>query len=193
METQIPTHPHLKLVSPTSHTANNTTSTPDPQAEEFTPLPFYPWDTRPDTVPLDTDECATALHLGQGSLIRAAQLLKTAPHRLARVMRAHPNLARIQNEANELTVAHAHDELLQALSSDSDRRREWAATKILASRAAQSHPFAPAPTQPSTTQQLSLSAAGRSIVFRWRTDADDALQPPSLQPPSSLTIEHDPA
>ena len=141
--------------------------------QEFLPLPHYPWDQRPDSLPIDPDEAATAIHLAQGSLIRAASFLKVPPHRLARTLRAHPSLARIQNEANELTVAQAHDELLNALSSDNDRRREWASTKILASRAAASHPFAPAPAGASASLTLTSPTGDRRLTFRWRTDADD--------------------
>ena len=159
-------HPHLKLVDNTIDHSHDS---------EFLPLPYYPWETRPDAVPLDADEVATALYIAQGSLVRAALLLKTPPTRVARTIRSHPRLNRVIEEQNQLTVAQAHSELLDALASPNDRRREWAAAKILASRVAAAHPFAPAPPQPSA-QQTSLSLSntqnGRTLTFRWRTDAD---------------------
>ena len=30
---------------------------------EFLPLPYFPYDERPVTVPLDVEECATALYI----------------------------------------------------------------------------------------------------------------------------------
>ena len=159
--------PYLTLVDP--HTASE-------HDQEFTPLPYYPWDERPLTLPLDSDECATAIHLAQGDLPRAAELLKVPLYKLNRALAHHPRLARIFREANDLAIARAAAEYLRALDSPSDRRREWGATKILASRAAVSHPFSPAPSQPNAAAaslSLTSTAAGRTLVFRWRTDADD--------------------
>ena len=42
-------------------------------------------------------------------------------------------------------VQRAMGELIRALDSPSNRRREWAAERILASYMARDHPFAPAP------------------------------------------------
>ena len=171
--------PHLTLVTPT-HTQSE-------HDQEFTPLPFYPFTERPVTLPLDPDECATAIHLAQGDLPKASDLLKVPQFKLEREVRRHPNLARILNEELQIAVSRSRSELLTALASPNDRRREWAASKILASRIAQNDPFAPAPAQPSATQaslSLTNTAAGRTLVFRWRTDADET------QP---VTIDHEPS
>jgi hypothetical protein len=171
--------PHLTLVTPT-HTQSE-------HDQEFTPLPFYGWAERPSTLPLDPDECATAIHIAQGDLPKAADLLKVPQFKLERQIRHHPNLARILNEALQIAVSKSRSELLTALDSPNDRRREWEATKNLASRIAQNDPFAPAPAQPSAAQaslSLTSSAAGRTLVFRWRTDADE------IQP---VTIDHEPS
>jgi hypothetical protein len=158
-------HPHLTLVDPSKSKEHD---------EEFIPLPFYPWDSRPPSLPLDPDECATAIHIAQGDLPAAANLLKVPLHKLNRQIRNHPRLARVLQETNELTVARAASEYINALSSPSERRREWASTKIMASRAAAQHPFSPAPAQPNAqSASLSLTDAGRTLTFRWRTDADD--------------------
>ena len=170
-------HPHLTLVTP------NTTTDHD---QEFIPLPFYGWTERPSTLPLDPDECATAIHIANGDIPAAAALLKVPQFKLERQIRHHPNLARILNEELQIAVSKSRSELLTALASPNDRRREWAATKILASRIAQNDPFAPAPAQPSAqaaSLSLTSSAAGRTLVFRWRTDADET------QP---VTIDHEP-
>jgi hypothetical protein len=34
-----------------------------PSPDEFFPLPFFPYKERPLTIPLDIEECATALYL----------------------------------------------------------------------------------------------------------------------------------
>lgn len=109
-------HPHLTLVDPHKMGEHD---------REFIPLPYYPWESRPETVPLDTDECATAIHIARGHIPRAADLLKVAEFKLARMVRHHPHLARIQSEELELEVHKAAWEYSKALDSDNDRRREW--------------------------------------------------------------------
>lgn len=167
--------PYLTLVDP-----NRLTD----QDAEFLPLPYYPWDERPFTFPLDQDECATALHLTGGDLPNAAKLLRVPLHKLNRQVVHHPRLQRVIIEAHTLATHRAAAEYLRALDSDNDRRREWGAVKILASRAAQQHPFSPAPAQPSTAH-LSVNAPNaRTLTFRWRTDADD-------QAAQAKVIDHD--
>jgi hypothetical protein len=157
--------PYLTLVDPDRDRSRD---------EEFSPLPYYGWDERPSTLPLDPDECATAIHLAQGDLPAAAALLKVPHHKLHRQVVIHPRLARVLSESLALAHNRAASEYIRALDSPSDRRREWAAAKILSTRSAASHPFAPAPPQPSTAS-LSLQQSGpsRTLTFRWRTDEDD--------------------
>jgi hypothetical protein len=66
-----------------------------PQPDEFLPLPYFLWDCRPETLPLDVDEIATALFLGQAHLGKAAERLKVSEKRLKRSIRANPKLLRL--------------------------------------------------------------------------------------------------
>ena len=68
----------------------------EPSPAEFEPLPFYPFDERSLSLPLDVEECATALYLAHGALNRAAELLKVSPARLNRVVRRSPRLQRLR-------------------------------------------------------------------------------------------------
>ena len=153
-------HPHLTLVDPNRSTEHD---------QEFIPLPFYGWAERPATLPLDPDECATAIHIARGDIPAAAALLKIPQFKLEREVRRHPNLARILNEELQIAVSRSRSELLTALESPNDRRREWAATKILASRIAQSDPFSPAPPQPGAVQAASVTLTDREIIFSWQS------------------------
>jgi hypothetical protein len=63
---------------------------------EFVPLPYIAWDSRPETLPLDVDECAAAIYLSHGDIGTAAALLKVSPARLNRVVRASPRLMRLK-------------------------------------------------------------------------------------------------
>jgi hypothetical protein len=58
---------------------------PDPS--EFLPLPLFVWDSRPETLPLDTEEIATAIYLSNGDLKAAADLLKVTVWHLRKPIR----------------------------------------------------------------------------------------------------------
>lgn len=158
--------PYLTLVDDSSRSETS-------QDSEFLPLPFYPWDERPPHLVLELEECETAIHLAQGHLPKAAELLKVPLYRLNRQIVRHPRLQRIYQEAATLLAHRAAGELIDALDSPNDRRREWAATKILSIKAVADHPFAPAPPQPSTASlSLTQTPSSRTITFRFRTDED---------------------
>jgi hypothetical protein len=67
-------------------------------AEEFVVLPYFPWESRPETLPLDVDECMTAVFLARGDIRAAASLLKVTPARLNRLIRRVPKLARLRDD-----------------------------------------------------------------------------------------------
>jgi hypothetical protein len=164
--------PYLTLV-------DNTEPTHD---EEFAPLPFYPWDERPSTLPVDHDEAATAIHLANGDVVLAAQLLKIPIVRLTRLVKQSPRLQRILDESFSVALAKAASIPLRTLfNPDANQRAlEWASKLVLSSRLAAHHPLAPAPATPSAqTASLQLNTQQRTLTFRWRTDADDLQPDPS--------------
>jgi hypothetical protein len=158
--------PHLTLVDP-SFSADHDA--------EFLPLPYYSWDERPHTLPIDHDEAATAIHLAHGDPAHAARLLKVPAVRLNRMLRQSPRLQRVLEEERQVTNDVAASIPIQTLfDPNADARRlEWASTKVLQSRVAIGHPYSPAPAT-SITANASLTAnpVQRTITFRWRTDAD---------------------
>ena len=83
--------PHLTLVTPT-HTHNVTTTRSSFHSHSIR------WTERPATLPLDPDECATAIHIAKGDIPAAAALLKVPQFKLEREIRRHPNLAGFSNE-----------------------------------------------------------------------------------------------
>ena len=67
-------------------------------ASEFEPLPFYPFDERSLSLPLDVEEAATAIYLARGDIGAAAALLKVTPARLNRVVRGSLRLQRLRDD-----------------------------------------------------------------------------------------------
>jgi hypothetical protein len=134
---------------------------------EFLPLPYYPFDQRPDTLPLDADEAATAIHLSRGDLDAAAALLKTPTHVLNRLVKRSPRLQAVLAESFELTLIKAASIPIRTLfDPDADARRlEWASSKVLSSRLASGHPLSPAPAGSSTS--MTVNQDNREITIHW--------------------------
>ena len=66
-----------------------------PDASEFVCLPYFPWLERPEHLPLEVDEIATALFLAHGNVAGAAELLKVTQPRLKRSIRKSFYLQRL--------------------------------------------------------------------------------------------------
>ena len=141
----------------------------------FCLCPYYPYDRRPSTTPIDVEECATALYLAEGEIALAAQTLKVEPLRLVRVIRRSPRLTRLHQELVSLLNDKVHHEYARAFRDEDDRRREWAASKVSQTRQFQDHPLAP--TTQSASPTLALGGPAK-IIISW----DDG----------PTTIEHDP-
>jgi hypothetical protein len=139
--------------------------------EEFLPLPYFGWDERPPSVPLDADECATAIHIAHGELERASALLKVPLHRLTRFVRHSPRLQRVLDESLQHVLIRAASVAIDTLfdpGADA-RRREWASSKVLSSRLARGHPLSPASDDGPT---VTVNQA-REIIFRWKAPGND--------------------
>jgi hypothetical protein len=158
-------HPHLTLVDPNYSTHD----------DEFIPLPAYPWNERPNALPLTHDEAATAIYLSHGDTQAAALLLRVPFIRLNRLLRQSPRLQTILRESLDEVLARAVSLPISTLfSPDSNQRaKEWAASTVLKSKLAANHPLAPNPAG-AQAQSLTVSQADREIVFRWRSPTDDA-------------------
>ena len=90
-----------------------------------------PWAQRPAELPLNVEECRTALWRNRGNVTKAADLLKTTPERLRRFIRASPYLSAQQEEAQEQLLDVAEDNLYEALVDNSDTVRRDMATKFV--------------------------------------------------------------
>ena len=108
-----------------------------------------------------------------GDICKAARELGVPGPDLRRLTWAQPSLYTNALEEHELVVQRAVGELIRALDSPNDRRREWAAEKILSSYLARDHLFAPARRGRARAQ----TSEPASIVLKW-ADAD-AVTPPA--------------
>lgn len=90
---------------------------------DLIPLPTMPYDERPSSLPLDVEECRTALWLDRGNISKAAERLKISPVRLRSFVSKSPRLTEEQNEAREQILDIAEDVVHEALTDEVDASR----------------------------------------------------------------------
>jgi hypothetical protein len=108
--------------------------TDDRLPDDLVPLPTAPYSERPVSLPLDVEECRTAIWRCRGNVSEAAGLLKVTPGRLRSFVRASPRLSAEVAEAREQLVDIAEDVAYDALTTaDDPGRRESMARFVLGS------------------------------------------------------------
>ena len=116
-----------------------------------------------------------------GHIPAAARELGVPGPDLRRLTWAQPSLYKNALEEHELVVQRAMGEVIRALDSPNDRRREWAAEKIMSSYMARNDPFAPA-RRGARVQ----SSEAVNFTFRWaEPTAAETVAPPILLPPDA--------
>lgn len=90
---------------------------------DLIPLPTMPFDERPAALPLNIEECRTALWLCRGNISEAAKRLKTTPVRLRAFVKGSPRLSAEVEEARQQLVDIAEDVAYDALTDEADPGR----------------------------------------------------------------------
>jgi hypothetical protein len=99
---------------------------------DLRPLPTMPYSERPIELPLDVEECRTAIWKCRGNVSSAADLLKIPSSRLRTFISKSPYLSAEQKEANERLVDIAEDVVYDALTDNDDpSRRDTMARFVL--------------------------------------------------------------
>ena len=80
------------------------------------PLPTMPWDERPAELPLDIEECRTALWQTDGNITRAAVILKVTSTRLRNFVKASAYLTAEAEEFRNRIVDKAEEVVIEALN-----------------------------------------------------------------------------
>lgn len=94
-------------------------------------LPTMPYDVRPTELPLDIEECRTALWRSAGNITKAAELLKVSSLRLRAFIRKSPYLSAEAAEAQEQIKDLAEDIVVEALTDSEDAQRRDAMAKFV--------------------------------------------------------------
>lgn len=99
--------------------------------QDLIPLPTMPYDVRPDSLPLDVEECRTALWHVRGNVTEAAKVLKTSPLRLRNFIKASPRLQNEQKEMLDGLMDKAVDVVAEALEDPDVSRKDAMARFVI--------------------------------------------------------------
>lgn len=86
-------------------------------------LPTMPYSERPLELPLDVEECRTAIWMAAGNITEAAKLLKTTSIRLRNFVKKSPYLSAEMQEAADRLVDIAESNVHDALTDELDPSR----------------------------------------------------------------------
>ena len=98
---------------------------------DLIPLPTMPWDNRPSELPLDIEECRTALWMTRGNITKAAKVMKVPSDRFRRFVRSSPRLSATVEEAQETLLDMAEEQVAEALEDTEDTVRADSMAKFV--------------------------------------------------------------
>lgn len=102
-------------------------------------MPAYPWQQRPDDLPLTADEVCEALFHSWGNVTEASLRLKVGSLVLRRFVERSPRARAVIAEMNWRRADKAVQKLDKILDDDTDgRRQDWAIRQVLNSANARS-------------------------------------------------------
>lgn len=135
------------------------------EPSDLAPLPTMPYNERPTEMPLDVEECRTALWRCDGNISKAAILLKVPSARLRKFVANSAYLQREMQEATETLIDTAVDVVRTALEDDTNTsRQDTMARFVLNSAMAKSRGFSSA----SNGARLTLNnQGGGAISIAW--------------------------
>lgn len=148
---------------------------------DLQPLSTQPWDQRPASLPLDIEECRTALWMAAGNVTEAAAILKISSSRLRNFIRCSPRLTEECREAREQLADTAEGVVREALADATDSsRRDQMARFVLTSQLGRARGFgAGSPT-------LKVNTTG-PVIIGWADGTQFGVA--TQEPPDSDIIE----
>lgn len=113
----------------------------DALPRDLTPISTQPWNERPLEIPLEIEECRTALWMCRGNVTEAATVLKVPSDRLRRLIKGSRRLQDTVEESRERLKDLAESNLYDALTDGEDPQRRDSMTKYVLSNLGQDRGF----------------------------------------------------
>lgn len=135
----------------------------DSVPNDLVALPTMPYSERPIELPLDIEECRTAIWMAAGNITEAAKLLKCTSLRLRNFIRKSPYLSAEMQEAADRLVDIAEKNVVDALTDELDPSRRDTMSRFVLTNIGKHRGWG-------TGQGAGLTvknAAGGTIVVQW--------------------------
>lgn len=130
--------------------------------DDLVPLPTMPYDERPPSLPLDVEECRTAIWRTRGNVTQAAALLKIPSNRMRKFIKNSPYLSEELRESLERLVDIAQDVIYDALTDRDDPQRQDTMARFVAVGIGKDRGFGSA-----TAGGVTINAPKGNISISW--------------------------
>jgi len=126
-------------------------------------LPTMPYNERPAELPLDVEECRTAIWMASGNISEAAKLLKTTSIRLRTFVKKSPYLSAELQESADRLVDIAESNVYDALTDELDPSRRDTMSRFVLTNIGKNRGWG---TAGGNAVNIKNSAGG-TIVVQW--------------------------
>ncbi len=131
--------------------------------QDLIPLPTMPYSERPIGLPLDIEECRTAIWRTGGNITEAAKLLKVTSLRLRNFVQKSPYLSAEMQEAKDQIVDTAESVVVDALTDEEDKSRRDTMARFVLGSQGRARGWGSA----SNAGNLNIKNAGGTIIVQW--------------------------
>src|SRR4249920_874002 len=122
-----------------------------------------PYSERPIELPLDTEECRTAIWMAAGNITEAAKVLKVTSIRLRNFIKKSPYLTAELQESADRLVDIAESNVLDALTDELDPSRRDTMSRFVLSNIGKHRGWGSGSTGGVTVK----NSAGGTIIVQW--------------------------
>jgi len=126
-------------------------------------LPTMPYSERPVELPLDIEECRTAIWMAAGNVTEAAKLLKVTSIRLRNFVKKSPYLSAEMQEAADRLVDIAEKNVAEALTDELDPSRRDTMSRFVLTNIGKHRGWGTGNGAGLTVK----NAAGGTIIVQW--------------------------
>ena len=159
--------------------------------DDLVALPTMPYSERPIELPLDAEECRTALWMANGNVTEAAIILKITSIRLRAFVKKSPYLSAEMQEAADRLVDIAETNVYNALTDELDPSRRDTMSRFVLTNIGKHRGWGSGASGGVSIK----NSAGGTIVVQWgdgtQIGGDDAKEVEGKEINNQKVIEHD--
>jgi hypothetical protein len=161
----------------------------DAVPSDLVALPTMPYSERPLELPLDVEECRTAIWMAAGNISNAAKLLKVTSIRLRNFVKKSPYLAAEMQEAADRIVDIAEANVIEALKDELDPSRRDTMSRFVLTNIGKHRGWGTGGPGNVTVK----NSAGGTIVVQWADGTSFGSDEQEIKEVQGKVISNEPA